>query len=78
MTILALCFFIITAFAMLRYAYELSMSAVVSGTLKIPYWPMIGCIGLGFGGIIFALLTDLLILLSGKEIEQQWEQEQSL
>ena len=68
MTICALCFFVITLGAMLQYAYELSMSDVVSGTLKLPYWPMVSCIGLGFSGIILALLTDLLVLISEKEL----------
>lgn len=67
-TILGMLFFILLLFHLLKYGMGLKESGVLSNTLRIPYYPFVITMSIGFVGLIFTLLIELIEILFGKEI----------
>ncbi|MDT8860726.1 TRAP transporter small permease [Alkalihalobacillus sp. MEB130] len=59
----SLLFFAMVGWQMIVYATSLMNAGTVSSTLRIAFYPLVYLVAIGFIGITFALLTDLIKLL---------------
>lgn len=61
------CFFAMTGWKMVAYAFIVVQNGNLSETIGIPFYPFIILVAVGFFGLALALLVDLLKQLTGGE-----------
>lgn len=66
-TLIGIAFFTMLGIQLIQYGLNLQESGVLSSTLRIPYYPVVMALSLGFLGLITTLVIELLEILSGKE-----------
>jgi len=60
MLLVSMCFFAFLAWEMILYALTVAENGNLSETMKIPFYPLIYLVALGFVALTFALLVDFL------------------
>lgn len=60
MLLLSTCFFSLVSWKMVSYALNVAENGNLSETMKIPFYPLIYLVALGFAGLTLALFTDFL------------------
>lgn len=62
-TAVAMALFALVAWQLVRYGWNLKTHGAVTESLRLPYWPVVLVLALGFAGLVLALLADLLAAL---------------
>ncbi|KUO77140.1 MAG: hypothetical protein APF81_21520 [Desulfosporosinus sp. BRH_c37] len=64
------CFFALISWKLIGYTLTVKSNGNLSETMRIPFYPLIFLLSLGFAGLTIALLTDLLVDFLGEEGKQ--------
>lgn len=70
-TLAGIAFFTLLFVQLIQFGLSLQESGVVSNTLRIPYYPVVIAMSIGFLGLIVTLVVELVEILSGKEMQNE-------
>lgn len=63
--LISICFFLILGWQIVLYGNSLMQSGILSGTLKLIFYPFVYMVAIGFLGLTLALLLDLIKNIKG-------------
>lgn len=66
--LLAIGFFSMLMYQLILYALHLNQTGVLSNTMRIPFYPFVIAVSIGFIGLIITLIIQLFEIIFGEEV----------